>query len=151
MGLANVRLQILFLLILLSGCFGQITGSDDPSHLDIQYTLKSFKATIGGDLQDEKLAPRIDAYSGQTYFWIRTDYRVNNASFFLESFQGAGLIVKDNNYSLRLELWDGAWVRPGIYYVIGSWSFEGGPVYYSFSNSGRPSHWGALLEFRKEF
>ena len=129
---------------------GQITGSSDPSHLDIQYTLKSFKATIGGDLQEEKLAPRIDAY-GQTYFWVRVDYKFNNVSFFLESFQGAGLIVKDNNYSTRPELWDGAWIRPGIHYVIDSWSFEGGPIYYSFSSSGRSSQWGALLEFRKDF
>lgn len=145
------KILAFFLIIILNGCLGEIQGSNDLSHLDIKYILGPAKMTLGSDLGNSNLAPRIDAYTGETYFWLRLDHNIyQNYNFFLESFQGSDFIVKSRDWPILPYIWGGTWLRPGIKYQDYSWSIEGGPVYYGFSQT-QPSHWGALIEWKLEF
>jgi len=143
---------LLCIILFLTGCSaGQITNTDDLGCFEIHYKIKPLDLYVGSILEETKLAPRIDARTGETYFWLRGDINCYQSNgIFLESFQGAGTVIK-TSFLTPSYIWDGAWVRPGLYFRFDNWSLEGGPVYYTYSSSGRLSFWGALITFKIEF
>jgi hypothetical protein len=141
-------------MIFLSGCsIGQLYSTEEGSVLDIHYKINKLDNSVGADLGDNLLAPRIDANVQETYFWLRSEYSfTEDFHLFIESYQGANSVVPLHKWKQPPYIWDGIWLRPGIVLHLNDrTTFEGGPVYYTFSSSRRSDQWGALFSLRWDF
>lgn len=143
-----MKLILCIIIFLLSGCsLGEVYSRNTSDALDIHYRFENIDASIGSELNRPS---RIDANPSETYFWVRLNYGIKNG-IFLESYQSSNVIIKSHpNLSLSY-IWDGIWLRSGIFYRIQNWIFEGGPIYYTFSSSRRSSNWGFLINIGWEF
>lgn len=138
--------------MLLTGCSsGKIFSTDRQNSLDIHYRNGPLDACVGSELDKPS---RIDTESSQTYFWVKLSYDLdhpNHKGIFLESYQSSNMILSSKITYQQPYVWDGIWLRPGFFCKFKDWFIEGGPVYYTFSTTKKPSSVGCLIAIGREF
>jgi hypothetical protein len=125
-----------------------------PEGLDLRIRYQRFEFCVGADMGDgaRPMAARIDCSTALCYFWVRANVDLTpDVSVYVESFQGATTIVGSTLPTPRFA-WDGFQIQPGAQIRLShAWTLEGGPVFYTFSETRQRGGIGGRIGFRWEF